>query len=82
MGLQIGTKGLQIAAAFGITNWTKVELQIGAAFEVTNWRKKITNRGKTITNRGRNYKSVQNSSKSLNKFQTFEGSQYFSPDLR
>ena len=52
MGLQIGAKRLQIRAAFGITNWTKVELQIGAAFKITNW-------GKKITNRGRDYKSGQ-----------------------
>ena len=46
MGLQIGAKRLQIRAAFGITNWTKVELQIGAAFKITNWGQKITNRGR------------------------------------
>ena len=52
-GLQIGAKGLQIWAAFGITNWTKVGLQIRAAFKITNW-------GKKITNWSRDYKSVQN----------------------
>ena len=41
--LKIKAKGLQIGAAFGITNWTKVGLQIGAASEITNWGKKITN---------------------------------------
>ena len=51
--LKIKAKGLQIGAAFGITNWTKVGLQIRAAFEITNW-------GKKIANRGRDYKSVQN----------------------
>ena len=50
--LKIKAKGLQIRAAFGITNWTKVGLQIGAAFEITNWDKKITNWG-------RDYKSGQ-----------------------
>ena len=54
--LKTKAKGLQIGAAFEITNWTKVGLQIGADFEITNW-------GKKITNRGRDYKSVQNTNR-------------------
>ena len=60
--LQIGARGLQIRAAFGITNWTKVGLQIGAAFE-------ITNRGKKIRNWGRDYKSGQKDYKSGQELQ-------------
>ena len=36
-------------------------LQIGAAFEITNWGKKITNRGKKTANRCRTYSAFYES---------------------